>query len=155
MIQLLKERIQKTREWGGETTVVTRGWLALSVVLGFVFLGCAMYAAVQTVHLDNRITQEKFQTTIENQVAACQVANERRLESKVVALGHVEQDQAALANDRTNWESLVQVYDIPPDILAIVTKGLEDRQVLIDAQLDRITKTYTINNCNKVILTLN
>lgn len=120
-------------EWLAVPARVTRGWLLASVLLGFVFLGCAIYAAVQTIQLDNRVTQERVASSIAQQIVTCELTNDRRAEAKIVA-------EADVVEDRKLWLSIDALFDdgIPEPARTTIFSGLDSRQVKIETTYDPV-----------------
>lgn len=160
----------RIKAWLAVPASVTRGWLLLSVAIGFVFLGCAIYAAVQTVKLDNRVTQQQIAESVASQVTTCVTTNERRAEAKQVADESLAADQSsldrdleALHNDEANWEAIDGLFEggIPEPARATIFAGLAVRantltsqQKALDSRQSRINSAYEPVDC-KLIATAN
>jgi hypothetical protein len=142
----------RIKRWLAVPANVTRGWLLLSVALGFLFLGCAIYAAVQTVKLDNRVTQEQVAEAIGQQVTTCVNTNVRRMESAEVANLDIDADQEALSNDRENWDAIGQLFDdgIPEPVRSTIYTGLEERQAKIEVRRVKVATTYAPSDCSLI-----
>lgn len=129
----------KIRRWSGEKAGITKGWLLLSVLLGWVFLGCAIFAAVRTVQLDNRVTEERLAANLASQVESCMNGNVTRAEARLVAVADVEED-------RRIWLAIDEVLDdgLPPQLGALVFESLVDRE-------SQIEETYVLRDCSTII----
>lgn len=121
-------RLAKARAWINTPASVTRGWLLLSTLIGFVFVGCAIYAAVTSVRVDNRVTREESRRSASAQVETCMSTNERRREARNIAAADV-------AEDRRIWESIDDLFPtgLPEPARSIVFDGLDSRTLLIAA----------------------
>ena len=143
----------KIKSWMAVPANVTRGWLLLSVALGFVFLGCAIYAAVQTIKLDNRVTREEIAQTVAQQVTTCLSTNHRREEASEVANADIDADEEAIANDRANWDAISELFDgdaIPEPARTTIYAGLDARQAKIVARRAKVEATYTPTDCSVI-----
>lgn len=163
----------RLRDWARDAWIRSAGpahisyrWLLASVLLGFVFLGCAIWAAVETVQLDNRVTQQQVADSIASQIATCEITNERRAEAKVVASDAIEADQAsldrdeaALHNDEDNWMAIDDLFEtgIPEPARGIIFQGLEARQetieqsqALIDKRREDLESTFRPTDCELI-----
>jgi hypothetical protein len=120
---------------GGPASVTYR-WLIASVFVGFTFVGCAIYAAVQSYQTDNRLTRERVAESITQQVVTCMTSNDRRAEAKDVATADVEED-------RRIWEAIDALFDtgIPEPARTVIFTGLEVRQ-------NKIEETYDPVDCS-------
>lgn len=131
-------RIQKIRLWIAGPPNLTRGQLLLATLFGWVFVGCSIYAAVTAIQLDNRVTQERVEDSIQQQILTCVTSNDRRVEAKLVA-------EADVAEDRRLWESIDSMFPegIPQPARKIIFDGLMARQ-------ERIETTYDPVDCKAI-----
>src|SRR5690606_39187516 len=153
------------QSWARTRANITRGWLLASVILGFVFFGCALYAAVQTVRLDNRVTRDSIRETVIQATARCTETNERRAEAKQIALESAEADRVARLSDlqalygeRAIWESIHEILPdgLPDPVHETIFDQLELREAdimrqqdAIDARIERIESTYLPSVCGE------
>lgn len=152
--------------WMKTPANITRGWLLLSVGFGFVFLGCAIFAAVQTVRLDNRVTRDQIADSVQNAITACEATNARRAEARIIAEESAEADRvarlsdlAAVRGERDIWRSIDDFLEdgIPEPIRSTIFNGLDERedgvvaqQEAIDRRLARIDTAYAPSLCEAV-----
>ena len=121
-----RRRAAALREWTAVPANVTRGWLLFVVAVAFAFVFFAIYVTISVVRLDNRVTRDRLEAAIRDQVASCEAGNESREEAKVVAL-------LAVDSDRSIWESIDDLFDtgIPEPARSIIFNGLTSRENLI------------------------
>lgn len=123
------------REWTAVPANVTRGWLLFVVMVAFVFVFFSIYVTVSVVRLDNRVTRDRLEAAIRDQVQSCVAGNASRDEAKVVAVLAVE-------SDRNIWEALDDLFDngLPEPARTIIFDGLTARENLIET-------TYKHEDC--------
>lgn len=128
--------IDRVRGWMESPAHVTNGYLLLCTVVAFVFFGCAAYAVVQIVQLDNRVTRDQVVAAVEEARRDCIQDNARRDEARVVALADVEADRAL-------WVAIDEVLPdgLPGDIATLIFDGLAEREV-------RIEETFRAEVCD-------
>lgn len=130
-----RRRVATLREWTAVPANVTRGWLLFVVAVAFAFIFFAIYVTISVVRLDNRVTRDRLEAAIRDQVESCQAANDSRDEAKVVALLSVE-------SDRNIWEAIDALFDngLPEPARTVIFDGLTSRENLIDT-------TYKHEDC--------
>jgi hypothetical protein len=123
------------RVWIATPANVTRGWLLFSTLVGFIFVACAIYAAVQTAELDNRVTRERVEEAVAQQVQSCLETNQRRAEAREIALADVEADDQI-------WRAVDDAIDggLPEPLRSIVFDGFDLRR-------SKIETTYVDTDC--------
>ena len=143
----------RVREWIAAPIQVTRGWLLLSVLIGWAFVSIAIFSAVQTIRLDNRVTTDGIASAVAQQVASCSDANTRRLEAKDVALAALEADINGIDFDETVWDGVDNALPegLPEPLRTLVYEGLAARRQDMQKQRDRIELTYTAVDCSSLI----
>lgn len=120
--------IAKIRLWAASPARVTNGYLLLCTVVAFIFFGCAAWATVEIVQLDNRVTRDQVVAAVEDARRDCIQDNTRRAEARIVALADVEADRAL-------WVAVDDVLEegLPADIATLIFDGLAEREARIDA----------------------
>lgn len=152
----------------GRSANLTYRWIFAAILLGFSMVGISIFAAVQTVKLDNRVTREEVAQSLAQQVETCITTNDRRREAAVLAneaadadQTGLEIDQTALDNDRANWEAADAEFPngIPEPLRGTIFTGLDARQKAIDGQQtaidkrrERIVSTYQATDCSLISL---
>src|SRR5688572_17176832 len=71
-----RRRVAALREWSAIPANVTRGWLIFVLAIAFAFLLFSVYVTVQVVRLDNRVTRDRLEAAIADQVESCQAGND-------------------------------------------------------------------------------
>lgn len=133
-----RTRSSRLRSWSGETAGITKGWLALSVILGWVFLASALFAAVRTIQLDNQVAVDRVRASVEQQVRTCEATNAVRAETRIVSLSAVDED-------RRIWTSIDLLLDggIPEPTRTLIDESLIARE-------QRINDTYVQRDCSEI-----
>jgi hypothetical protein len=102
--------------------------LLLCTLVAFVFFGCAAWATLEIVQLENRVTRDQVVAAVEDARRDCIQDNARRAESKVVALADVEADRAL-------WVAIDEVIEggLPVDLAELIFTGLAEREARIES----------------------
>lgn len=131
----LKGIVVTLRRWAESPARVTNGYLLLCTVVAFIFFGCAAWATIEIVQLDNRVTRDQVVAAVESARRDCIADNARRNDAMIVALADVEADRAL-------WVAVDEVLEdgLPEDIAALIFDGLAEREA-------RIEETYRPEVC--------
>jgi hypothetical protein len=125
--------------WAAPPARLSRGWLVGGVLLAFFFIGLSIYAAVQQVRLDNRLTRELVEATVTVQSNTCLSDNVRIAKAREVALADV-------AADRVIWTAIADAADeagrpLPEELRATIFRSFDNRE-------NQIFATYVEHDCS-------
>lgn len=142
--------------WRKGPAAVTREWLVYSAVIGFAFVAIAIYAAVSTARLDNRVTAESLAQSNAQQVAACVASNGTRADAATIATAGVKSDLDAIAGERKVWATIDEAFPdgLPEQIKASLDLSFSVREASLTARQKLIDVTYMPRDCDELARSL-
>lgn len=144
------------KTWRKGPIGLTREWAVYSLVVGFAFVGVAIYAAVSTARLDNRVTADSLAQSNAQQVAACVAGNLTRADAATIATDGVKADRSALEGERKVWDTIGEEFPrgLPTSIRESLDMSFAAREASLVARQKLIDVTYMPRDCDALAASL-